>query len=381
MCPSTTLPPSLGPENFIDSDTVGFTDINGNITADVLGTAVDHNSLANLTVGDPHTQYVAHADLLDTASIDLATNGSNQVTATVLPAGVNHNALQNYVANQHVDHSAVNITAGTALTGGGDLTATRIINLANTAVTPASYGSSSEVGTFTVDAQGRLTAASNTTVDHNSLANLTSGDPHTQYIKDPGTVTDNAIVRWDGTDGRTVENSSATVDDNGSVIAGSSGFVRPGTTSDTTAGNIKYDGTNVEHLGRWGSSWRVLGLQDSNVSETSDTSTTSGTYATIGSITLTPAAGTYLSIFTAEYSITGGTNGDAAMSIAGGAPPANTVRNVSGDILLTSSTGCLSIVTILTVNGSQTITAVFKENGSGTFTVGSRELIIFPISR
>jgi len=55
------------------------------------------------------------------------------------------------------------ISGGTGLTSVGSATAVTV-NLDNTAVSPAGYGSGSAVATFTVDQQGRLTAAANATI-------------------------------------------------------------------------------------------------------------------------------------------------------------------------------------------------------------------------
>jgi len=50
--------------------------------------------------------------------------------------------------------------------------------------------------------------------DHGSLSGLTDDD-HTQYTKHPASSTDNAIARWDGTDGDKLQNSVIKIDDNG----------------------------------------------------------------------------------------------------------------------------------------------------------------------
>jgi hypothetical protein len=53
---------------------------------------------------------------------------------------------------------------GSGLQGGGDLSADRQLSLTNTAVSPGVYGDASNVGQFTVDAQGRITAAQNVAI-------------------------------------------------------------------------------------------------------------------------------------------------------------------------------------------------------------------------
>ena len=71
--------------------------------------------------------------------------------------------------------TVTNIATGTGLTG-GPITTTGTISLANTAVSPGTYGNATTVGSFVVDQQGRLTSASNVTITGIAPSGNAGGD-------------------------------------------------------------------------------------------------------------------------------------------------------------------------------------------------------------
>ncbi len=82
-------------------------------------------------------EHLNDSNITDTGT--LITLGSNSVvsgtfyaTGTALVSGssqISHDSTTGYSANRHIDHTAVSITAGNGLTGGGDISATRTINV------------------------------------------------------------------------------------------------------------------------------------------------------------------------------------------------------------------------------------------------------------
>jgi hypothetical protein len=101
-------------------------------------------------------------------------SSSGQVTS-LLPTGtvsssiqVDHNATTNYVANQHIDHSTVNITAGLGLSGGGNITATRTLTL-DTGSTHFTNGARATISST------NTTGASGISLNYNPTTGVISG--------------------------------------------------------------------------------------------------------------------------------------------------------------------------------------------------------------
>lgn len=75
-----------------------------------------------------------------TVTINSATviNGTIISTGTTIVSGssqISHDSTTGYVANKHIDHTSVSITAGNGLSGGGDISATRTVSLDTSSAT------------------------------------------------------------------------------------------------------------------------------------------------------------------------------------------------------------------------------------------------------
>lgn len=87
-------------------------------------------------------------------------------------AEIVHDNLSGFVANEHIDHSTVSISAGTGLSGGGDITASRTLSHADTSTLSGAYGGNADgvvIEDITVDALGHVTAVGTVDLDSRFL--------------------------------------------------------------------------------------------------------------------------------------------------------------------------------------------------------------------
>lgn len=171
--------------------------------------------------------------------------------------------------------TSLTISAGTGLSGGGDLSANRTLLLADTAVSAGSYGSASQVGTFTVDAQGRLTAASNTAI---SIANTA--------VSGLGTMSTQAASNVNITGGSITGITDLAVADGGTG-ASSASAARVNLLPSYTGNSAKVLAVNV---GGTDVEWIAAGGVGTVTSITAGTGLSGGTITSTGTIALADTA-------------------------------------------------------------------------------------------
>jgi hypothetical protein len=109
--------------------------------------AIGNLGVKNLNISGLTASLPVQTDANDNLISSAINLGGSQATGTLANArlvasnitqftsSIDHDSLLNYVANRHIDHSAVSISTATGLTGGGNITATRTISLDINALT------------------------------------------------------------------------------------------------------------------------------------------------------------------------------------------------------------------------------------------------------
>ena len=147
----------------------------GNISGAVTSAVISATANALTTARDIGLA----GDLTGNVSFDGSQNVTLTATIAANSVALGTDTTGNYIAN---------VIPGTGLTGSGFGTegATPTLTLANTAVTPGTYGGATNIPVVTIDAQGRITSASNTAI---STSFTVAGDTGSETIAGGDTLT------------------------------------------------------------------------------------------------------------------------------------------------------------------------------------------------
>jgi hypothetical protein len=140
-------------------------------------------------------------------------------------------------ANVNAVPSTATLTAGTGLGGGGNLVSNVTVFLANTTVSPDTYGGGTNAAQFTVDAQGRLTAAANVAIPQGTVTNVATGVGLTGGpITSTGTISLANTTVTPATYGGGTTAAEVTVDAQGRITAAANVAIPQGTVTNVATG-------------------------------------------------------------------------------------------------------------------------------------------------
>ena len=222
-------------------------------------------------------------------AINITPNGTGKTIVTNLYIGDSSTSLQEYIE----DISGGSVIGGNVLTATYDDNAgTTTIDLDNTTVTPGSYGSTTQIPTFTVDQQGRLTAAGQVNVATTLGLSDGTASGSLDLLSDTLSIVEGEgiDVSYDnGTKTFTVSAEDATASNKGVASFNSTNFT---VTSGAVVANDITIGTTSLSNGE--TTLTLAGLQSLEV----DNLTIDGNSitASTGGITLVPAAGQHVSV-------------------------------------------------------------------------------------